>query len=229
MAEISSASDDAGDETAVVPGATAAAPELAWSLIPADLRELNGLDEDSEEPVGRQSWRNTWGVAAVLLAGGAALALAVGVGAAGWVSGRSTPPMPVALGPSPSSSAAAAPTVEATVPPPPQSTVTVTAVPPTQTWTPPAQPTLTTPTVAADPGPDANDRAFLQALRNVQININDQSKALFGAQRVCGEFRDGFSRADVIAAVKGGNPTLTELGAVDFVADSVAFYCPQYR
>jgi hypothetical protein len=80
-----------------------------------------------------------------------------------------------------------------------------------------------------DPGPDANDRAFLQALRGAQINIDDQSRALFGAQWVCGQFRNGFSQADVIAAVKGRNPTLTDLGAVDFMADSVAFYCPQYR
>jgi hypothetical protein len=33
------------------------------------------------------------------------------------------------------------------------------------------------PPPVADPGPDANDRAFLQALRGAQINIGNQSDA----------------------------------------------------
>lgn len=85
------------------------------------------------------------------------------------------------------------------------------------------------PPPAADPGPSANDEAFLAALRRVKINVSDTSEAIFGAHWVCGELRDGYSHADVITAVKGRNPTLTDLGAADFVADSMVYYCPRYE
>ena len=81
--------------------------------------------------------------------------------------------------------------------------------------------------MVVDPG--ANDRAFIRALRGSQINVDDESRALFGAHWVCGELGDGSSLGDVVVAVKGRNPTLTDLGVIDFVSDSVAFYCPQYR
>jgi len=92
----------------------------------------------------------------------------------------------------------------------------------------PVPPPAPAPTVAAGPDPDATDQAFLAALRRVQINVDNPSEAVFGAHWVCGEFRDGYSRADVITAVKGRNPSLTDLGAQDFVDDSAAFYCPKY-
>lgn len=82
---------------------------------------------------------------------------------------------------------------------------------------------------AADPGPSAADDAFLAALRRAKINVSDTSEAIFGAHWVCGEMRDGYSHADVITAVKGRNPSLTDLGAIDFVADSVIYYCPQFK
>ena len=58
------------DETTVVPPATEAAPDLAWS------------SEDDTEVIQRQSWGLTWGRAAVLLAATSVVALAVGFG--GW-------------------------------------------------------------------------------------------------------------------------------------------------
>lgn len=84
------------------------------------------------------------------------------------------------------------------------------------------------PPAAADPAPDAHDRAFLAALRGAQINVEDPSGAVFGAHWVCGQLAGGYSRADVAAAVRGRDPALTALGAIDYVADSVAYYCPQY-
>jgi len=102
----------------------------------------------------------------------------------------------------------------------PPAPVTVTAKP--------APPPAPAPPVAHDPGPDATDQAFLAALRRVQINVDNPSEAVFGAHWVCGKLRDGYSRADVITAVKGRNPSLTDLGAQDFVDDSAGFYCPQY-
>jgi Protein of unknown function (DUF732)/Protein of unknown function (DUF3761) len=82
-------------------------------------------------------------------------------------------------------------------------------------------------TLVADPGLDANDRAFIRALRGAQISVDDESRALFGAHWVCGELGHGNSPGDVVVEVKGRNPTLTDLGATDFVSNSVAFYCPQ--
>jgi hypothetical protein len=65
------AGDGAGDgETAVVPPIPTAAPELAWSA------------EDETEEIQRQSWRLTWGRAAVLILSAAALAGIVGL--IGW-------------------------------------------------------------------------------------------------------------------------------------------------
>jgi hypothetical protein len=84
------------------------------------------------------------------------------------------------------------------------------------------------PTPVDEPSLDVNDRAFFQALRRADVVIPDQSKALAGAHWVCGKFRDGYARADVVTMLKKNNPELTELGAVDFMAAAVVFYCPQY-
>ncbi|HKI42032.1 MAG TPA: hypothetical protein VKA66_17055 [Mycobacterium sp.] len=58
------------DATTIVPPLTEAAPDLAWSA------------EDKTEEIQRQSWRLTWGHAAVLLACTGVVALAIGF--AGW-------------------------------------------------------------------------------------------------------------------------------------------------
>ncbi len=59
-----------GDATTFVPPPTQAAPGLAWSA------------EDSTQEIQRQSWRLTWGRAAVFLAIGAVVAIVIGF--AGW-------------------------------------------------------------------------------------------------------------------------------------------------
>jgi hypothetical protein len=58
------------DETTIVPPPTQAASDLAWSK------------EDETKEIQRQSWGLTWGRAAVLMACGGAVALAIGFG--GW-------------------------------------------------------------------------------------------------------------------------------------------------
>ena len=64
-------------------------------------------------------------------------------------------------------------------------------------------------------------------LRRAQLNVYDPAAAIRGAHSVCGQFARGRSRADIVGDVLSGSP-VTPLGAVDFVADAVAFYCPQY-
>lgn len=208
-----SAGSGATDETTVVPTPPAAALELAWSL----------GDDDDTEPAERQSWGLAWGHAAVVLSIAAVVAFVIAI--VGWTimrSGHDSQPLPAEAK---ATTQTMAPAESPWPAPPVASPPTSVGGPATKTWAPKPTPP---PTLAADPGPDANDQDFLQALRSAQININDQLRALFGARWVCGEFRDGYSRADVIEAVKGRNDGLTDLGAVDFVADSVKFYCPQY-
>jgi hypothetical protein len=71
------------DETSYLPPVTEAAPELAWS----------SPVEESPELFERRSWRQTWGLAAAVLAGAALIA---GVFGAGWLlhRGPSTGPQP---------------------------------------------------------------------------------------------------------------------------------------
>jgi hypothetical protein len=117
-------SHGAGDaETELVPPATAAAPDLAWS------------SEAKTEEIGRQSWRLTSGYAAMLLACTGVLAL--GIGVAVWAlvhmhDAPRRPPSPPVSTPTSSapttSPAAAPPTV--TVTPAPPVTVTAQAAPP---------------------------------------------------------------------------------------------------
>ena len=63
-----------GEPTTEVPSPSRAAPELAWSA-----------EEPATLPL-RQSWRLTWGRAAVLLACAGVVALAIGF--AGWALAR---------------------------------------------------------------------------------------------------------------------------------------------
>jgi hypothetical protein len=200
----------AADETEIV--SPDQAPTLAaWSLC-----------DDAEVLQGQRHWPLAVGIAAGAVVGAGLLAGTVGLTA--W-----------ALRPAPlASSGPVTLTQMLPTPPPP---VTVTAAPPiTKTLTP--APSTTTVTVraapppepsAVDPGPSVNDEAFLATLRRVKINVSNKSEAIFGAHWVCGELRDGYSQADVITAVKGRNPALTDLGAADFVTDSVIYYCPQFE
>jgi hypothetical protein len=200
----------AADETEIV--SPDQAPTLAaWSLC-----------DDAEVLQGRRPWPLAAGIAAGSVVGAALLGAAVGLTT--W-----------ALRPAPEASSGPVTLTQMLPPPPPP--MTVTAAPPvTKTLTP--APSTTTVTVraapppepsAADPGPSVNDEAFVAALRRVKINVSNKSEAIFGAHWVCGELRDGYPQADVITAVKGRNPALTDLGAVDFVTDSVIYYCPQYE
>jgi hypothetical protein len=54
-----------------------------------------------------------------------------------------------------------------------------------------------------------------------------RARAVYGGHYVCGLLASGLSRSDVAADVKTTNP-VSALGAVDFVSDAVAFYCPEY-
>jgi Protein of unknown function (DUF732) len=197
----------AADETELMAPTEAAPTVMAWSA--------------AEAPVlpASRSWRLALGISAGAVLGAALLAGTVGLTA--W-----------ALRPQPSAPSGSTTLTEMLPPLPPP--VTVTAAPPTKTWTPP--PTTTTVTVqaaprppVADPSPDENDEAFFSALRRSQIRIYDQSKVLFGAHWVCGQLDGGQSKIAMINAVKRLNPDLTEMGAIDFVADSVVYYYPRYE
>ena len=94
--------------------------------------------------------------------------------------------------------------------PPPPPPTTMQAAPPTQ------------------PESSAADEDFLQTLRNRLIEFHDPGKAMFDGHRVCSELTDGYSISDVIVTVKGRDPALTYMGALDFMAAAIAFYCPQH-
>jgi Protein of unknown function (DUF732) len=191
------------DETVIVPPTTQAAEQLAWS----------SENPATELLVGR-SWRSVWTHAALLVLCGVLLSAAVVMVLRDQRGRPVTEPAPPRA-----SVSMDTPTITSSMsvvaPAAPTTTVTVTAK---------AAPSA----APAEPDPDTTDQAFLAALRRVQINVSDPSSSVFGAHWVCGELRDGHSRADVVSAVKGRNPLLTDLGASDFVSDSVAFYCPQY-
>lgn len=121
------------DETTIVPPPTQAAPEMAWST------------EDETEEIELQSWRLTWGRAAVVGGFGLVIASAVGFGG-GWALVRMhtgdanrQPPVSTNAEPTPASKAGDP------AQPSPQ-TVTV---------TPPAPAPAPTVTVEASPPPDA--------------------------------------------------------------------------
>jgi len=214
----------ANDATTVVPPPEEVATQWAWSL-----------DDYGTVPVERQSWGLAWGQAAVFLSIGAVVALVIGV--VGWMVVRAhndsvTAGQPATvMMPAPWTPAPIPPTVTSTVvatPPPAQpTTVTVHAAPTTVTVEGPP-PAHRAPNVA-DPAaaPDNTDDEFVAALRRAQLNVYDPAAAIRGAHSVCGQFARGRSRADIVGDVLSGSP-VTPLGAVDFVADAVAFYCPQY-
>ena len=208
------------DETQTVPPPTHTAAELAWSLD----------DDDHDVPVEPQSWRSTAGIAVVLLASAGVIAFVIGV--VGWVTvraGADTAPDPVLaaptimpaaalppITPAPMAARAAPSTVTVTPKPAPPTTVTVEASPPA-------------PKVvrAPSPTPDTTDDGFVAALHRAQLNVYNPGAAVRGAHEVCSEFALGVSRADIVADVLARSAA-TQLGAIDFVADAVAFYCPEY-
>ena len=196
-------SHHADDDTAYVADAadpTLCAQQLAWSL-----------DCEDQAAEGR-AWGLSRGQSAVLVSL-ALLMIASAVAVVGWAllrdEGGARNPAPV------TTISPAAPTQVLS------GTVAAASPSPAMTGTP-------DPTPIDEPNLDVNDRAFFQALRRAEVVIPDQDKALAGAHWVCGEFRDGYSRADVVTVLKKNNPELTELGAVDFMAAAVVFYCPQY-
>ncbi|ORV92823.1 hypothetical protein AWC11_07430 [Mycobacterium interjectum] len=225
------------DETVVVPPATVAAPELAWSQ-DADEPEFEAPPSfwsrlawgRSTAPV--PSWRLAFGYAAMLLAVG--LLIAVGVSA--WPRHRDTDgpvlqggimepgPLPAAslppiappspdlkiLDPAP----AAEPTV--TVTPAPPSTVTVEAAPP------PA------PTVA--PPPADADRIFREGASGIpQLRIVNWDVAEAGARGICGGFAKGMTRAQILDEVQRNDPTFLPWQSSAIINVSLAAYCPQYE
>ena len=201
----------AADETELIPPDQA--PTLAaWSLCP----------EVVEYPDQSRSWPLVWGVTAACIG---AVALLVGaVGLTAW-----------ALHPAPSSVSSGAVTTLTEMVPALAPPVTVTAMPPTQTWNPPP-PSTTTVTVQAAPPPKPpaysvpsdNDEAFFTRLRQRQIIIYDESKLLWDARWVCSQLAAGRSKLDVMNGIHQLNPRMTEMGVIDFTAASVAYYCPEY-
>lgn len=165
-------------------------------------------DPEPDEPQ-RATWPLAWGQAGVMVLVG--VAVAVVVGTVGWATmDRDRAPAAIAsAAPSP----AQAPLL---------------ADPSVQVPTPSARGWGTPAATPAELEPDAHDQAFLQALHSARINTDSTSDALFGASWVCGKLRDGWPKADVIVAIKGRNPKLTDMGAIDFVSTAASFYCPQY-
>jgi hypothetical protein len=109
--------------------------------------------------------------------------------------------------------------------PPPTQTVTVTPKPaPPTTVSVEAPP----PPPSAVPGLDANDQAFLAALRRDQINIYDESKTVLSAHWICSQLAVGLSHDDVAAEIRRTG-AFTPLGVFALIYDSAGFYCPQYQ
>ena len=213
-----------GAETTIVPpAATEAAPELAWSL-------ADSGDDDEARP--HESWR-------AALVAAAAIAVLCGIGAAlimtlsrhestdtelqgGTLAPVATKPAaalpPISTEPSPADiHAGVSPPLAA----PPPSTVTVT--PP-----PPAPSTVTVQAAPPPPAAESVDDQFIAALNRAQITVDNRSNVITAAHRVCMLFGRGYSRADIVAAVKANADSATDLGAADYVAEATAFYCPQY-
>jgi len=91
------------------------------------------------------------------------------------------------------------------------------ALPPTTT---PEAP----PPAAGDPAKDAQ---FIAALKRVNINVISAPQVLTTAHYVCGQLARGATQGDMIEFIKT-HGDVSDVGAIDFVADAVAFYCPQY-
>ena len=187
-------------ETASVPTAAAARPELAWSQ-----------DDESDEPVSeRVPWLTAWGIVAVIAACSAVLAGALGIGL--WASRFGHSDVSPVITTAPAVSAQPAPTVK----PPPPSTVTVTAAPP-------APPTTTTLT------PQERDSRFVALVApKLPPKYNDRLPET--AQQVCVDIAQGRSQPQEVASFLGKHPNDDELtwdGLSFFVATAVKMYCPE--
>lgn len=208
MAETSSASD-AGDETAVVPGPTAAAPELAWS------------DEMEPDEPQRQPWGLAWGRAAVLALGAAAVVGVVGL--IGWaVKPVHAPgvrqPTATAARPTP---AARQPTVAAPAP-----TVTVQAPTASPQFNDGDGETSALPPTRS-PAPASADDRFISWLADDGMTPDNRSLTLRQGRTTCAAFREGDPRPAILRWTQA-NTGLPEFAAADFVKIAVNAFCPEY-
>ncbi|WP_246397966.1 DUF732 domain-containing protein [Mycobacterium vicinigordonae] len=83
-------------------------------------------------------------------------------------------------------------------------------------------------TPAAHGDPDADDAAFLAALKNAGITVPDPARAIVSAQAVCGLMRNGETGLQVLTDVRNQNPALTLDGAALFTAIASNTYCPEH-
>lgn len=167
------------DPTTVEPPATAAVPELAWSLDDAD-RAV------TKKTGGRQSWAVACGLAAVLLL--VAVGAAVAIGILGWAPARPREFLS-APGKSPVPTAPDLKVVDRAPPPSPPPVVA------SPKELPPAPPPR--PTVPAPQADTAGDQRMLASLRGLGLTIYDEQLVLRNAHEVCDLFRQGESVDEV--------------------------------
>jgi hypothetical protein len=171
------------DETAIVPPPTQPAPELAWS------------HEEPDEPLPRP-WRLAWAIAGAGMFCAAVTAVLIAV--FGMFGTSSEPaPIPNAGTIEPSTMPAeslppirSAPTVAPTRVAAPPTTVTVTPKPPPPT-------TVTVGPAAAPPSESVYDRRFLDRMRAAGWTITDPTRMTSVAHKVCREFQQGETGAQV--------------------------------
>lgn len=236
--------------TCVVEVPTQAASGLAWSQD----TELAAVYDEETARVVSQSWGPTWAHAAVLISVAFVIALIFGIvvgvvltaarpSDASDAPGSTPAPRPSvtttsapashnaattqtpAAAPAPptvTSAPKSKPTEVAPVlePPQPIATVTPEASPPTAVTVPAPPPTL------PSRGHGSTDEQFLAAVRGAHLNIYNPNEVLSTAHYVCSQLRQGADQSDEIRFIKThGN--VTDLGAIDFVADAVTYYCPE--
>jgi hypothetical protein len=215
-----------GEETCFVPSfvssdAQTGAVNLAWSA--ADTTPEVDVPADSHRPLSK--------TLLAFLAGVGVAAVALGA----FVLGEREPEI-VNTAPTQQTSAAPSPTSSvAPVPPPavaPQPTSAASVATPAPTEAPeplepaPSASTVTSPPV---PQPTSPDDTFIARLQSDGITFDSQDQAFRVAREVCMELGLGNRAADIAAAVKADNPTLSGASAADFVGLSVNAYCPQYK
>lgn len=199
MAESVPPADNAGglNDGQTVAAPNSAAPEAAD---PAQSYVDDGYVPT--EPVAeRESWRETWRKAGLLLLGGLALAGAIVL--AFWVLSPSTK----TAGPTPT----AAPT-------PTNDTARVTTAP------------ATTSVAAASPQPIAStpdqDNNYVQALNKRGISFANPDAAIHNGKVVCQDIAQGMTVQQIIASFSASNPALGK-DADAYMSISVHAYCPQ--
>lgn len=186
--------------------------ELAWSL---DATSGNLCADDSAMPA-RRSWAIACGLAAALLAFGAAASAALLLGMPRWA--------PPSKGFGEGEIASAAPPVEPVSKVPeilPRAPETAEhEIPPT------ALPTIEGPSTPTAAVPD-QDAAYLAALRESGITITDPAQAVAGGRSVCTYLRQGHSQAEAVALGMKENPRLSPMDAIHAVTAAVLAFCPE--